>query len=148
MSDTISISCPNCLTTNRVPAIRQMDGPKCGRCHRALFKGEPVQLNDQWLNTFLERNDSPLLIDFWAPWCGPCLQMEPAFAAAASKLEPKVRLGRINTEQNELVAGRYNIRSIPTLILFDGSHEVARHSGVMNTDAIVDWVGAHLALHS
>ena len=140
MSDVISVSCPHCLTTNRLPVTREGDGPKCGRCHQALFDGEVVQMNDHWLNTFLDKNDTPMLIDFWAPWCGPCLQMEPEFTAAVSRLEPKIRLGRINTEQNGLIAGRYNIRSIPTLILFDHYHEVARHSGVMTTEAIVNWV--------
>ena len=140
MTDIISISCPHCLTTNRVPAARAEDAPKCGRCHQALFEGTVVELNDQWLNTFLDKNDTPILIDFWAPWCGPCLQMAPEFTAAAALLEPKVRLGRVNTEQNGLVGGRYNIRSIPTLILFDHFQEVARHSGVMNATGIVEWV--------
>lgn len=144
MSEFISISCPHCLTTNRVPRNRENDAPKCGRCHKLLFIGEPVELNDQWFNTFLKNNESPLLIDFWAPWCGPCIQMVPAFAASASQLEPGIRVGRINTEQNEQVAGRYNIRSIPTLILFDGYHEVSRHSGVMSTDAIVNWAKSNM----
>lgn len=148
MSDTISISCPHCLTTNRVPVTRAAEGPKCGRCHKALFDGEVVQLNDHWLNTFLDKNDTPVLIDFWAPWCGPCLQMEPDFAAAAPRLEPRIRLGRINTEQNELVAGRYNIKSIPTLILFDHYREVARHSGAMTTEAIVNWADKQLVTPS
>ena len=148
MSDTISISCPHCLTTNRVPAVRAAEKPKCGRCHKALFDGEVVELNDHWLNTFLDKNDTPVLIDFWAPWCGPCLQMAPDFAAAVPRLEPKIRLGRINTEQNELVAGRYNIRSIPTLILFDHYQEVARHSGAMTTDAIVAWADKQLVTHN
>lgn len=145
MNNKISISCPHCLTTNRVPVGRDKDNPNCGKCHKPLFIGEPIQLNDHWLNTFLEQNESLLLVDFWAPWCGPCLQMEPEFAAAAKRLEPKVRLGRINTEQNELVAGRYNIRSIPTIILFAKNHgEVARHSGVLASNSIVDWVQRHV----
>lgn len=146
MSDTISISCPHCLTTNRVPVTKAEDKPICGRCHKALFNGEVVQLNDHWLNTFLDKNDSPILIDFWAPWCGPCMQMEPEFAAAAQLLEPTLRLGRINTEQNGLIGSRYNIRSIPTLILFDHYHEIARCSGLMNTSAIVAWVHENMAM--
>ncbi len=145
MSDKISISCPHCLTTNRLPAARKQDKPNCGKCQKALFDGEVVELNDHWLNTFLDKNDTPILIDFWAPWCGPCLSMEPDFAAAVSQLEPRVRLGRINTEQNGLVAKRYNIRSIPTLILFEHFHEVARHTGALGTAAIVKWVNENLA---
>lgn len=142
MKDLLSISCPHCLTTNRVPTERLSDAPKCGRCHKALFEAEPVQLNDLWLNTFLMKTELPLLIDFWAPWCGPCLKMEPEFAAAAAELEPYIRVGRINTEQNELVSARHNIRSIPTIILFERHKEVARHTGVMNKANIVSWVKA------
>lgn len=138
--DTMIIICPSRSTANRVPKDRLPAGGKCGRCGSVLFQKQPVTLTAANFDAHAAKSDIPLLVDFWASWCGPCQQMAPAFAAAASQLEPNVRLGKVDTEVEQGVAARYNIRSIPTLILFTKGREVARQSGAMPTTAIVAWV--------
>lgn len=138
--DTMIIICPSCSTANRIPKDRLPAGGKCGRCGSVLVQKQPVTLTAANFDAHAAKSDIPLLVDFWASWCGPCQQMAPAFAAAASRLEPNVRLGKVDTEVEQGVAARYNIRSIPTLILFSKGREVARQSGAMPTTAIVAWV--------
>jgi thioredoxin 2 len=143
MSESLHLICPNCQATNRLPKDRIDQNPNCGRCHEPLFTGQPVELTSAAFASYLDRNDIPLLVDFWAPWCGPCKMMAPAFVQAAAMLEPHVRLAKVNTDAEQALGARYNIRSIPTLALFKDGQEVARQSGAMNTQDIVRWVRSH-----
>ncbi|MDP3268617.1 MAG: thioredoxin TrxC [Legionella sp.] len=140
MNDSIHIVCTRCHTTNRLLSSRLVEHPKCGKCQNALFDGKPIACDTRQFDLHLKNNDIPLLVDFWAEWCGPCKIMTPYFEAAAKLLEPQVRLVKINTELQQVLASRYNIQSIPTLILFSHGKESARHSGVMSTQDIVRWV--------
>jgi thioredoxin 2 len=133
------IVCPHCEAVNRVPEERLHEAPDCGRCHRPLFARHPVELQAAAFDKQLNRSDIPLLVDFWAPWCGPCRTMAPAFEQAARELEPHFRLAKVNTEEEQGLAARFGIRSIPTMILFADGREVARQSGAMGLGDIVGW---------
>jgi len=143
MTESRHIVCPHCNAVNRVAAARLADRPQCGKCHNPLFEAHPVELNSRNFRLQVERNDIPVLVDFWAPWCGPCKMMAPAFSAAARQLEPQVRLAKLNTENEQTIAGEFGIRSIPTLALFRNGREIARQAGAMGTEDIVRWVRAN-----
>ena len=144
MSESIHIVCPHCEAVNRVPTQRLALKPNCGSCKTALFNGTALNLTRQQFQRHVARNDVPLLVDFWAPWCGPCKMMAPQFEQAAKNLEPGVRLAKVNTEQEQQLGAQLNIRSIPTLVLFKGGKEVARQSGAMGAADIERWLKSKL----
>ena len=144
MRESVHIVCPECSVVNRIASTRMGEKPKCGKCHQLLFSAHPLELTSTNFQQHLGRNDIPLLIDFWAPWCGPCKTMAPAFEQAAAQLEPKVRLAKLNTEAEQTIGAQYGIRSIPTLILFQNGREVAEQSGAMGAADIVRWAQSQL----
>ncbi len=144
MSNPLHIVCPHCHGVNRLPAEKLGAGGRCGKCKRALFDGHPVELTQGHFATHIQRNDIPVLVDFWAPWCGPCKMMAPVFVQAAAQLQPKVRLAKVNTEAEQGLAAQYHIRSIPTLALFKGGREVDRVAGAMDLQKLIAWTRQHL----
>jgi len=139
MSDKKHIVCPHCSAVNRIPAARLGDHPKCGKCKQPLFTGHPVELTDQNFAKFISNSDLPVIVDFWAEWCGPCKMMAPAFAEASAQLEPNVILAKLNTEVAQQTAAQFGIRSIPSIIKFKDGKEVARQAGALNAQQIIQW---------
>lgn len=138
------IICPQCTATNRIPDNRLQDAPKCGKCKQLLFIGVPVELTDGTFQKHIEKNDIPVVVDFWASWCGPCKMMAPEFKKAAEQLEPRVRFAKLDTENNQQTAAQFGIRSIPTMILYENGKEVAQQAGAMSAVQISQWVQSHL----
>ena len=143
-SEPIVVACPQCGAMNRFARDRLGQAPSCGKCHSALFLGKPVALSTADFDRHALRSDLPVVVDFWAPWCGPCLSMAPQFEAAAKSLEPEVRLAKVDTEAEPALGSRFSIRSIPTMVMFSGGREIARQSGAMASSQIVAWVRSNL----
>jgi len=146
MPKTVHVVCPHCDTVNRAPVDKLVPGAhgKCGKCGQPLFAAHPVEITADRFEKHLAESGLPLLVDFWATWCGPCRMMAPMFAQAAETLEPRARLLKVETESEPALAARYGIQSIPTMILFDNGREIARTSGAMDTRAIVAWFEANV----
>jgi thioredoxin 2 len=145
MSSPVQLVCASCGSLVRVPVERLADGPRCPKCHAALFGGQPITLTAGNFDRHVTQNGLPLIVDFWAPWCAPCRAMAPVFEQAASRFEPTARFARLNTEDAGAVAARHGIRSIPTLVVFHGGREVARQSGALDASQLDRWVNAELA---
>lgn len=140
MSEFTHIVCPHCDGTNRIPAGSVPQEAKCGRCKQSILDTKPIELSPQNIQQHLEKNDIPVLIDFWAPWCGPCKIMGPNFEQASKRFRGKVRFAKVNTEAQQSLGGRFNIRSIPTLILFKAGKEIDRVSGALDANQLISWL--------
>lgn len=139
--DPSHVVCAHCGATNRIPGARLGDDPVCGRCGQALLDGTPVELTDANFDQVVGRSDLPVVVDFWAPWCGPCRQMAPQFAQAAGSLKGRALLVKVNSDDNPHTASRFGIRSIPTLVRLDRGREVSRVAGVRPAGQIVQFAG-------
>ncbi len=144
MSDNLHVVCPHCAAVNRVSAARLDQNPNCGQCKQALFTGEPVELNAANFDRHINRSDLPVVVDFWAPWCAPCRMMAPNFHQAAIDLEPHLRFAKLDTEAEQQLAGRFNIRSIPTLAVFRNGREITRQSGALDLNNLKRWLTPYL----
>ena len=142
MSETLHIVCPSCHGTNKIP--KSATEPKCGRCKTSLFQTKPIDLTQENYNQHLEKNDIPVVVDFWAPWCGPCQSMAPNFEAAAKNFRGKVRFAKLNTEIEQSIAGEKGIRSIPTIILYKNGKELDRVSGALDANALNQWINSKI----
>ncbi len=141
--ETVEIACPLCNAVNRVQSDRLRDRPKCGKCKEDLFAAHPVELTAENFEKTITRTGIPVVVDFWASWCGPCKMMAPAFEQAAARLEPRFRLAKVDTEAEPMLANQFGIRSIPTLVIFKNGQEVARQSGAMDLNSLLRWIQAY-----
>ena len=140
MSESKLITCPSCITPNRVPSSKLVDAPVCGRCKQRLFVGAPAELTTEQFEKLIRNTDIPIVVDFWASWCGPCQMMAPVFAQVASQLEPSFRFVKTNTESEHQLSARYGIRSIPSLLVFQRGKEVARQAGALDAGRLTRWL--------
>lgn len=141
----MELACPQCLAVNRVPDTRVADHPKCGKCAAPLLPGKPADLNAANFDTFIQKSGLPVVVDFWADWCGPCKMMAPVFQQVAAEMNTQLRFAKLETEAHPQVSMRLHIRSIPTLILFKQGIEVARNAGAMDAIALKRWLNTALA---
>ncbi len=141
---TVNVVCPHCLKVNRIPKKESYAKANCGNCKNSLLDGKPVEVDSAKFNTFIANSDLPVVVDFWAPWCGPCRMMAPAFEEAARSLPLKAQFVKVNTEANPQLGGQFGIRSIPTMVIFKGGKEVDRVSGALSADQIRQWVSRYI----
>ena len=143
-TDSVHITCPHCVAVNRIPHGRLNQSPKCGKCHLQLFVGKPLELTSENYSTVINRTGIPIIVDFWAPWCGPCKMMAPIFEEVTILVEPQVRMAKLNTEEVNTIAANFGIRSIPTLVVMKNGKEVARQSGVLNKSELMQFIKAYV----
>ena len=140
MSEFTHIVCPHCNGTNRIPSGKTLDEAKCGRGKQSILDTKPINLTTENFQQHLQKNDIPVIIDFWAPWCGPCKMMGPNFEQASQNFRARVRFAKVNTEEQQSLGAHFNIRSIPTLILFKQGKEVDRLSGALDANQLITWL--------
>jgi len=145
MSQSRQIICGNCGRINRLPAERAPEGARCGSCHQMMFTGHPIEVDEEGFGRHIAHSDIPVLVDVWAPWCGPCRAMAPMFERATQQLEPRVRLLKLNSDNAPALSSRLGITGIPTLLLMHDGREIARHAGAMDARSIIAWTEAELA---
>ena len=143
--DTVQVACPHCFTPNRIPAARLGESPKCGKCGESLLDGKPAALDEASFDAYVARTELPVLVDYWAPWCGPCRAMAPQFEKAAGDLRESVRFAKVNTDQAQGIAARAGIRAIPTMVLYRAGKELGRTSGAMDAGTLRRWIGEHIS---
>ena len=139
----IHVVCPHCGGINRLPSERLAEKPSCGKCHKPVLDGVPVNLSSASFDRFISKNELPVVVDFWAAWCGPCKMMAPVFSQAASEMATQFRFAKVDTEQAQDIAALYNIRSIPTMIMFKNGQEINRVAGAMDQSGLKRWLSAH-----
>jgi len=140
----VNVVCPHCFKVNRIPKKERYTKANCGACKGSLLESKPIEVNASTFGTLIANSDLPVVVDFWAPWCGPCRMMAPAFEEAARALPLKAQFVKVNTEENPQLGGQYGIRSIPTMVLFKGGKEVDRVSGALSSEQIKSWVSRYI----
>ncbi|TCD14080.1 thioredoxin TrxC [Oricola cellulosilytica] len=144
MPDRVQVVCPACAAVNRLPSDRPAEKAVCGSCREKLFQGHPAEADTAMFDKQVARSSVPIVVDVWAPWCGPCKMMAPAFEQVAREMEPKVRFLKLNSDKEQQAAAKLGIRGIPTMILYSGGREIARQSGAMSASQITGWIRQHL----
>lgn len=144
MTEFVHITCSHCMAKNRLPVDRVNQDAKCGKCKNSILVNEPIELTDQNFQRFIQNNDLPVVVDFWATWCGPCQMMAPVYAQVSSNMKSQARFAKVDTEQAQQTSASFNIRSIPTIIIYKAGKEVARQAGAMDKTSLTSWLQSNL----